>query len=232
MRYIVNKVLLSITLLPLVILPALSDTSQITMTATVEDFVSLQIINTENSYIVSSDNGISGPSYEVLNFGSVDARGLNSGTLTANNPLSISGLTLKKVVLDPYHNVYSQESPPGSVSGAIYYVDGNNSGKGLSILSNRSPGENGILTTSISVSSTGGIRPLIYNETVLKTALASTYGSASVPPEAIQSRPTGTAVVLSGAQPNNVPLPVIIGLFIENTTEVKTQSSTLTFTGT
>jgi len=214
-----SKVLLSTIFAAAAIAPALANTTQITMNATVDSFLSVQLINSSDASIVSTDN-VGTPVYETLGFGNVDARGIATGTLTATK--STAGVTLTRVLLDASRTVFTTAAPPSSVAGALYYIGGG-AATGYSVLTNKSAGG----TTAVGVTSAGDIRPVVDTAANLPLTAGSTVNATS-----IQAQPVGSSLSLAAALANNTKLPVTIGLYVENTTTTGAHTSTLTFTGT
>lgn len=219
-----KKVFLSATIALGAALPVLANSTQITMTATVDSFLSVQLVNSSDNSIVSYDNTATGATNDTLTFGTVDARGLSSGTLSSVGGKSIAGTTLSRVLLDSSNNVFTTAAPPAAVAGALYYIPGTNT-TGYSVITNRSGGA----TTSVAVKKTAGdIRALVDLPANLGMTAGSTINATSLQPVGA----TGTDLTLSSTLASNTKLPVTIGLFVENTTTAASHSATLTFTGT
>lgn len=217
-----KKILLSATIALATVLPVMANSTQITMTATVDSFLSVQLVNSSDNSIVSTDGSVTSPSYETLGFGNVDARGLSNGTLTGTK--SIAGATLSRVLLDPANKVYTTAAPPASVLGALYYIPGSAT-TGYSVVTNKSAGG----TTDVVVKKTAGdIRALVDTAANLPLGANSTVSGTSIQPITA----TGTDLSLATGLASNTKLPVTIGLFVENTTTTGSHTATLTFTGT
>lgn len=214
-----KKILASIVLASLAALPAFANTTQLTLNATVADFLTVQLVKTTGNAVVSHDN-TSGGSYESLDFGTIDARGLGAGTLTSTSTLSDGTTPLKRIVLDASNTIYAVTAPPAAVAGAVYYVEG------YSVLTNKS----GNGTTNLVAKQTTGsadVNAIIGTDTGLPMTATTTFPATS-----IRSAAEVTTLTLDAARANNTPLAIKAGLLIKNTTTAGAKSAVIEFTGT
>jgi len=221
------KILLSAVLAGVAVMPALADSTRITMSATAGDFLVIQIEKVSDNGVVSGDdfqkNSTDPAAYEILNFSNIDARGVATGTLSSGNGL-LPGVPLQRVVLDSSRNVYNVTSPPAAVAGAIYFIK-----SGYQIRTIRSPGPSGELVTDVDVYNDGDIKTFVDLSSVNTLSAGSTVSAASI-------RSAGSGVgsknLLKGSVANNTPFTFDLGIYVDNLTSVGAHTTTLTFTGT
>lgn len=214
-----QKLLASLFVAAMSALPAFANTTQLTLTATVDNFLTVQLVRSSDQTIVSTDNNaLGGASYESLSFGNVDARGLSTGTLTSSKGLANGTTTLSRVLLDPSSKVFTTTAPPATVEGALYYVEG------YSVVTNRSGGG----TTAVTVKQLAGddINAVIGTAGSLTMAAGSTFPAAS-----IRTQAEATSLTLDAALANNTLLPIKAGLYVKNSTTSGAKSATIEFTG-
>lgn len=206
-------------------LPTLADSTNISLSGNVQDFLIVQLERTDNNTIVSPDDfqpfptDPSGP--ESVGFGNVDALGVNPGTITATNSTPPS---VQRVVLDANRNVYAVNNPPTMVKGALYYVK-----QGYQIRTLRSPGPLGEITTDVDVYNDGDLKTFVDLSTENSLSLGSQISATS-----IRDAGSGAASMtrIKSSVANNDPFAIDIGLVIENNTLAGVKSSVITFTGT
>jgi hypothetical protein len=224
----IAKVLLSALLVPAAIVPAFANTAQLTLTASVADFVTINIVNSKTTAVVSNtiEDTNSADLIGVLNFGNVDARGVSlaaiSGTAsdTTNAP---SGVVIREASTN---KVYDRATPPALASGALYFINGVAASKGYSIITSTTDN-----STAVSVANGAGATAFdVLVDTATNVTLPGTSGTTVVADTSILAPGTSNAS-LAASLANNTQLPITVGLYIKNTTPTSAVSSTLTFTG-
>lgn len=205
-------------------LPTMADSTNISLSGNVQDFLIVQLERTDNTIVSSDDfqaysSEPSGP--ESLNFGNVDALGVNPGVVTAVNSTPPS---VQRVVLDANRNIYAVNNPPTMVKGALYYIK-----QGYQIRTIRSPGPLGEMTTDVDVYNDGELKTFVDLSTENTLSLGSQVSSSS-----LRNAGSGAASMtrIKSTVANNDPFAIDVGFVIENTTLTGVKSSVITFTGT
>jgi len=223
-----NKIILSTSLGLMVVLPAMANSTKMSLSAAVQDVLVVQIERISDEKVVSKDDFQSGPtdpaSDEILTFGVVDARGVSAGTLASTNN-SLPTPSLQRVVLDSSRNVYDVSSPPNFIAGALYYIK-----NGYQIRTVRTPGPTGEVVTDVDVYNEGDIATFV----ALTGTNPLTQGGPAVTATSLRAAGSGAAAFnsLKTSVANNAPFAIDLGIYVPNATTVGAHTTTVTFTGT
>ncbi|MFN8578622.1 MAG: hypothetical protein U0354_17480 [Candidatus Sericytochromatia bacterium] len=220
------KLLTGLALVSAITLPSLANDTDVTITAEVEDIVSIVAERTSDNQIVSQDNldGGSLSSNEVIDFGKVNALGvetsLSSTTHVVNRAVTgtngTSGTLISKVI-DTSNQLYDTNAaslPTTSNDGAIYMLE-----DALQLRVLRTGGGTSDITMS---QLTGGD----FTAIVAPSSQAFTSGTSLGSGLFIDNVSPPTAAPLTYGLTNNTAFPIDIGIKVPFTKAAGTGYST------